>query len=171
MEALRAVEPLPEAELSALLSAHVRFVASGGAGAGWRTALTGSDLTTALMFAFYGRATDDQAQLSVMRLPSVPRLELPSANLLAVSCVQGALDGANLDGAMLVLADLAGTSLRGATLSRADCTGARMAGCDLRDADLRGTDFERADLTGADLRGARIDGASFLDTRTVGVRR
>lgn len=177
MEGLRAREPIPDVELATLIAAHARFIERGGAGGGWRTALTSAEQGSTLVFAFYGcpdgASCEDQAQLQLARLPPSPgsRFELPSSDLLAVSCVRGDLDGANLAGSMLVLADLAGTSLRGATLSRADCTGARMAGCDLRDADLRGTDFDRANLTGADLRGARIDGASFLDTRTIDVRR
>jgi len=165
MELLRAREPMPHDELADVLTGHARFVAAGGAGFGWRTALTIGDRAKALMFAFYGAATTDQAQLQLARItPSHSRLELPSADLLAVTCTQADLGAANLAGSMLILADLSGTNLRGATLTRADCTGATLVGCDLRDADLRGTDFERADLTGADLRGARIDGASFLDT-------
>lgn len=174
VEQLRAREPIAEPELADIVAAHARFVAAGRAGGGWRTALTSADRATALMFAFYGSPTGshtDQAQLQLARLASHPRLALPSADLLAVTCSREILDEANLAGAMLILANLTGTSLRGASLSRADCTGATLVGCDLRDADLRGADFDRADLSGADLRGARIDGANFLDARLVDVRR
>lgn len=177
MELLRPRAPLPERELAEALERHARFVAAGGAGGGWCTALSGdAELPTTVVFAFYGcpagASAEHQAHLELawLRPPGGTRLELPSADLLAVRCAGEDLAGANLAGSMLVLADLAGSSLRGASLVRADCSGARLVGCDLRDADLRGTDFERADLTGADLRGARLDGASFLDARTVDLR-
>jgi Pentapeptide repeats (8 copies) len=177
MELLQPRVRLPDDELDSTLELHSRFVVAGGAGGGWRTALSGAaELPTTVVFAFYGcpvgASAEHQAHLELtwLRPPQGRRLELPSANLLAARCVDEDLSGANLAGSMLVLADLSGASLRGALLVRADCSGARLVGCDLRDADLRGTDFERADLSGADLRGARLDGASFLDARTVGLR-
>jgi len=173
METLRARAPVDPDVLLETLAAHAGFVERGGAGGGCALGRTCADHADAVILTFYGnpKDVDGQANLALQWIapPVGQRLELPSADLLAVRCRDADLGGANLRGSILIRADLAGSLLRDADLSRADFTGASLRGCDLRGADLRGTDFEGADLSGADVRGAKLAGTRFVDARTVGI--
>lgn len=134
---------LSEDELAAILSAHARWVETGG-GEGARADLSMANLSGAKL----ARARLQGARLS-------------NAILVAANLSEANLSGADLGGAQLHHADLGEATLLDANLKEAGLQGARMQGAVLRDANLRSASAKEANLKGAHLTGADLSGADL----------
>ena len=166
MSLLVDTDPLPRAQLEAILAAHAAFIAAGGGGGRWETFVTSGGFELGVVLGVYVRTGEkvtegSQADLTHKRLEGLDLtgVELPYANCCGAWCQNQDMSGANLQGSLWVDSDLSGSVLRGANLSGADISRSQLVGCDLRDANLTGADLENADLRNADLSGALLDGA------------
>lgn len=169
--------PLGAEEFALTLAQHGEFIASGGAGGRWTTAVTPGGTETGIVMAVYtpqqgASPSGTQAVLDHERLDglTIAGVQLPSASLCGVRCREQNLDGANLQGSVMVDSDFSGSSFRRANLRGADLSRSDLVGCDFRDADLRQADFENADLSSADMTGAKVTGARFPGACMDGLR-
>lgn len=164
-------DPLTDAELTALLEAHRRWLTSGGGEPDgefehffsvprhWQV-LAAAGYAVAV---FKGPAGSEGEQLHLRfrhlgEGRDLRGLDLSWADLTGVAGENVDLRNARLRGATATDAHLPGVNLSGADLLAADLSRANLRNADLTGADLRHTDLEEADLSGADFTGARIGG-------------
>ncbi len=162
IESLASSSPaLTADEFAEFLSAHERFLASGGAGGFWQ-----SLSVSGLPMCIYQGAAATGGEQAVARLKNLSGLDASGANLeyadLSGTYAIGLnLSGAKLVGSIAVDSIFDGANFEGATLAGVDFSGARLVGANFRDADLTGADFECCDLTGADFTGAKLHNSRF----------
>jgi uncharacterized protein YjbI with pentapeptide repeats len=153
----------------ALVAAHERFLASGGAGGEW-TMLSineSPDGSPNLPLCVYTGAHAWEGEQLVLRMKELaPGASLADSSLAysdfsASVCVDVSFRGATLDKSAAIDAVFDGSDFRGASLLGVDFSRSSLRRCKFAGAKLRGADFEQADLTGADFAGTDVSGARF----------
>ncbi len=154
-------EPISQDDWDALVTSHVQFLETGGAGGSWQMLSV-----SGLPMCIYQGAEGAEGEQAVARLKNLQGLDASKA-LIEFADLSGAyaaeidFSEARLSGSVMIDSVFEGADFESATMRNVDLSGARLAGASFKNADLTGADFEAADLTGADFTGANLDGARF----------